>query len=193
MQRNIELPPLHNKRVPEQWKVINKHVDFEGKSVWDIGCGYADLLWCCWRAGAMVIMGVDCDIDTIKYNKQVRTQMGDSESILYIDFCRSEIETLVGTIMDETCEDIILCFSVLPYLDNIPATLQWIHDRSKLALIECQTFGDGPGPAWHKTDDDMRHLLECTGWTSINRIGATYVANRDKWRTIWLCENKEAL
>ncbi len=190
MRREIILPPIHNKRAPAQWEIIDRHVDFEGKSVLDLGCGYADILWRCYRAGAVLITGVDHNTEIINSNKAAKQKLIGAHQALINFYCMS-ISDFIDTAASQIVDDIIICFSILPYLDDVPATLRWIHNHSWQALIEYQTYGDGPGPEWHKTDDDMRRVLEHAGWTSVNRIGATHVAIRDKWRSIWLCENEE--
>lgn len=200
----MELPPLHNSRVPAQWEIISKHVDFAGKTVLDLGCGYADILFRCKEAGARECIGVDSRV----WNKALaRAQSWLFEDIGFADF---DIDRDIDQIpqgpikqADLRSWNVIICFSVLPYLDKAAAVLDWVKAHSEITLIECQYDGDGPGSVpWlsrrlgpdlyeyqkpPKDDYRMRDILAGVGWQSVEPIGKTLVEGRNKWRTIWLC------
>jgi hypothetical protein len=156
----------------------------------DLGCGYADLLWRCWAAGASEVWGLDQDIDIINRNARISAQMNVADPP--VGFICTEIQSYMGLVPTSN-PDVILCFSVLPYLSNIPRVLEWIYNHSHTALIECQLFGDGPGPEWLKTLGDLAALFRDVGWLHIQLLGSTYIPDRDKHRIIWMCENKELL
>ena len=95
--------------------------------------------------------------------------------------------------------DVIICFAVLPYLKYPLTILEWIRERSKVGLIECQYDGDGPGtemrfplginfPSTITDDRMMKYYLSQIGWQSVEAIGKTWVEDRNMYRTIWRCE-----
>ena len=179
--RNITLPPTHNQRAPEQWRIISEHVDFDGKTVLDLGCGYGDLLWRAHRDGAF-ITGIEQNEEAYVFLCRQGFDFGVPRGAWYPD-----IGFIVSANPDWS-NDIAICFSVLPYLDNPTATLHWIRQHSQQALIECQLSGDGPGPDWLKCPQDMRRWLDSIGWQSVERIGETTVEERGTKRGIWLCQ-----
>lgn len=167
---------IHNIRSPEQWEIISRHVDFKDKTVLDLGCGKGDILFRAFDAGATVL-GLDNDISTIEY----------------IDSVRPEIDVIAGDIdflNPSDCQrDIIICFSVLPYLKDVDYGLKWINSYSVVSLIECQYAGDGPGLHFLRGNDDMeRWLLEVGKFKKVQLIGHTLVEGRNKNRFIWMCE-----
>jgi SAM-dependent methyltransferase len=185
--RNITLPPVHNTRAPEQWRIISKHVDFEGKTVLDLGCGYGDLLWRAWAAGCVDSIGID-------HNPELVLELLEREITLAgnVGFSCISIEcAIAGGVLDGSVFgkwDTTICFSVLPYLANPTATLRWIREHSTQALIECQLAGDGPGFDWLESPQDMRRWLDSIGWKSVERIGETVIKDRGAKRGIWLCQ-----
>jgi hypothetical protein len=128
-----------------------------------------------WRAGASSIDGADNNAAVI--------------ASFPLDFIMHDVD--INTVVAANhpgAYDIIICFSVLPYLSDPTATLHWIRNHSNQALIECQYSGDGPGFDWLKDDYDMQRWLEQAGFETIEPIGKTLVKDRDKYRTIWLCQ-----
>lgn len=180
-KRDITLPPVHNTRAPEQWRIISQHVDFEGKTVLDLGCGYGDLLWRTRAAGATSV-GVEIDYNArsaiCRHAESVSVAAPLWNNLHHLDYLED---------MDRRW-DIAICFSVLPYLIDPTATLHWIHQHSTQALIECQLAGDGPGFDWLKSPQDLRRWLDSIGWQSVERIGETVVKDRGAKRGIWLCQ-----
>lgn len=190
----MKLPPIHNSRAPQQWEIISQHVGFAGKTVLDLGCGYGDILFRCRVAGAIEVWGCEQNEIICQYIWQQEKQLRVAQT------------DIAKWILQNTLPlwDIIICFSVLPYLDNAVDTLNWMKAHSEIALIECQYDGDGPGSVpWlsrrvgpdlneyqkpPKDDDQMREILAGIGWQSIEPIGKTLIEDRQKWRTIWLCQ-----
>lgn len=164
---------VHNTRSPEQWQIISKYIYFNGKTVLDLGCGYGDILAFCREAGA-IVTGLERDMMVVvsaqRQHPGLNIRQGLAEFMPFGPF------------------DVIICFSVLPYLAVPFDVLKDIWRNCKQALIECQYAGDGPGFAWLQNDDDMRRWLAEAGWQKIEAIGRTFVEGRDKFRTIWLCE-----
>ena len=168
---------MHNTRSPEQWNIISKHVDFKDKTVLDLGAGYGDLLFKFSEARKIYAV----DKDTFPLHKRI------AESDLRIKIYGGNIDDMCKENPPFGNVDIIICFSVLPYLSHPFTVLEWIKEHSQIALIECQYFTDGPGSELIKNDNDMRALLSSVGWQSIEAIGKTLVEGRNKYRTIWRC------
>jgi SAM-dependent methyltransferase len=165
---------IHNYRSPEQWAIISQHIDFQGKTVLDIGCGKGDILSRASKAGATTVTGID----------------KDEENVEYIRNSRSEIEIIatdVGFLGPWPKVDIAICFSVLPYLKCPLNVLQWINHHSNIALIECQYDGDGAGFAFLKENDDMEKWLLEAQFQKVQPIGYTVVLGRNTKRYIWMC------
>lgn len=173
---------VHNIRSPEQWDIIYDHVYFQGKTVIDLGCGKGDIVFRAFDAGAN-IYGVDLDAKNIEYilsvSPHVKVVMNDIETMMRdLDY--------VG-MWDPV--NIIICFSVLPYLKQPGDVLKWINDHSDIALIECQYAGDGPGLDFLSGNDDMKEwLLQVGGFKEVDVIGHTLVEGRNKKRFIWRCQ-----
>lgn len=162
---------VHNVRSPEQWEIISRHIDFKDKTVLDLGCGKGDILIRAFEAGALVA-GVDWDKSNLC---DIPTEMMAIED---------DIETL-----GHPRVNIIICFSVLPYLNNPERMLSLINYRSDVALIECQYAGDGPGLSFLTGNDAMREWLLAAGkFEKVQPIGHTLVEGRNKNRFIWRCE-----
>jgi SAM-dependent methyltransferase len=166
---------IHNTRSPEQWEIISRHVDFKGKTVLDLGCGKGDILFRAFEAGAQVT-GIDNNPEQIRYIKDAMPEVNVAVDDIAFMIMQSKV-------------DIIICFSVLPYLKLPSNMLLWINFHSDVALIECQYAGDGPGLSFLKGNNDMRAwLLEAGQFEKVQVIGHTFVEGRNKNRFIWMCE-----
>lgn len=171
----------YNSRAAEMWNIISDSVDFEGKSVLDLGCGGGDMLIYSYYAGAEKIKGIDEDDRIISDTRhRIDSTIPNSEIILSID----DIETM--KIRDY---DIILCFSVLPYLSKPEKMLEKIRNHSKVALIECQYAGDGFGFEEINNNRTMLSWLLQIGWNRVTNLGYTDVRIRNAKRTIWRCRD----
>ena len=171
------LPPIHNTRSPQQWDIISKHVDFKDKSVLDLGCGYGDILFRCWQAGARC-KGLESDINVFN---DVISRSPDYDIILL----HWDLEDYIKD--NPKRYDITICFSVLPYLRQPFSVLEWMQSQSKVSLIECQYAGDGPGFGMIQNDENMADWLRLAGWQSVEPIGYTMVKEGRFKRTIWCC------
>ena len=166
---------IHNTRSSEQWRIISSLVGFQDKIILDLGCGKGDILTFAAEAGAYSA-GVDNDRSNIDYIKSTYPE---------IEAIYEDIDRLLAWPQS----DIVICFSVLPYLPRPEHTLQWINIHSEVSLIECQYAGDGPGFDFLKTNDDMeKWLLSAGQFSEVKAIGYTLVEGRDKRRYIWMCE-----
>lgn len=165
------MTPIHNTRSPQQWEIISKYINFKDKTVIDLGCGKGDLLYRCRRMGALCL-GLDKNRTKFPYPR-----------IPGPDFAVFDLEKSLNVLSGSY--NVSILFSVLPYLSNPIAVLEWMRDHSEIALIEIQQKGDGPGTLEGK--EEIRDYL--TGaFPSVECIGST-IAKKDKdyERFIWLC------
>lgn len=162
---------LGNTRAPEQFRQIVKAIDLRDRKVFDLGAGYGDLAWALQQIGATVTC---VDVDPTMTMKLL-------ERGLHV--FTQDVEEFV-TWYDAM--DVVVCFSVLPYLQNPQMFLQRLRLRANVLLLECQYHGDGPGLAQIENDADMKFWLEFLDWKP-KIIGKTFVPGRDLWRTIWMC------
>lgn len=174
----------HNQRSEEMWKFISKNVDFNDKRVLDLGCGYGDFSFYAWMEGAISVLSVDNNGDILIYAIETRAKYFQGSLILFTHF---DVEKIWGT-FNKPVVDIAMCFSVLPYLKDHEAFLRNVREHCEVLLLEVQYYGDGPGPAWLRTDEDMKDLLARVGWNEYRIIGGTTVEERNTYRPIWLCK-----
>lgn len=175
----------HNTRAAQQWEIISRAVDFRGKRVIDLGCGYGDLVYRAMTADAEYVRGVDKDLSPIP-----ERQLWDDERTLRASFELIDLDEFVAGGWGFTPPfDVAVCMSVLPYLRDLRAALGWMAARFPTSIIECQYWGDGPGPAFIRSDDDMRELLR-RSWAYVEMLGGTFVKDRGAIRSIWLCEDQ---
>ncbi len=170
-----------NTRAEQQFKILAQRVSFEDRGVIDFGCGYGDLLYLIKQAGANTI-GVN------KSSEELKAAIGKGLVALYEDLDKTFASASDG--IEETfCpHDIGICFSVLPYLKDPIPLLFYMFEECTISFIECQYAGDGPGFDCLKNDEDMENWLKTVGWLDVKAIGKTYISDRDKWRTIWMCQ-----
>lgn len=173
----------YNKRFPEMWKILTRHIDFEGKTLLDVGCGYGDLIIAAYEQGATVY-GMDRSDSVISYllgNNSNRIKTGKFTVIQH------DINLFLSVTNEEDDKfDILTCFSVLPYLQSPKQILRNFSEVAKVVIIECQYYGDGPGLSWIRDDTDMSMLLQDI-WPNVRKIGQTFIENRNRYRGIWIC------
>ena len=175
-----------NKRAEEMWSYISSSVDFEDKQVLDLGCGSGDFLTRALHSGASYVLGVERDYVVSSW-ADARLQ-SDGWSLDKYAIGVDDIDSIV--MKDDKGYkgfDIIMCFSVLPYLDSPGNAMFWIKNNCDIALIECQYHGDGPGPEFIKNDSDMKSRILGIGWGKAEKIGWTDVKIRPAKRSIWKC------
>jgi len=165
-----------NVRSPMQWEIVSKVIDFQDLEVADLGCGYCDLLLNIQAAGASVAHGVEHDPD-IAQEARSRCE-GTGITIFEAD--------LVAWLRECQVYDVLICFSVLPYLPDMESALALLYQKGRQVLIECQYRGDGPGSILGDSHMQWRLLRY---WDSVRKIGTTLVEIRNCERSIWLCED----
>lgn len=165
---------MHNDRFPQQWEIITRAVDVKGKDVLDLGSGYGDMVKAMHAAGANVV-GIEGD--PIVFELATRDGHGGV-------MVNTTIESFTAAFDDHNW-DIIVCFSVLPYILDEESLLFWIASHvNDCALLEIQLKGDGPGE--YVDDDDIKETLE-RHFINVVPIGKTLVPYRNMYRTIWKC------
>ena len=184
----MNTPPDQNTRAEAMWRIISQEVDFRKQRVIDLGCGTGDFLWRVYVAGAEIVIGVDnkekVEPIFVDDREDPDGMMPAVNGVFNWDINKMIYETPSNYIMTF---DIVFCFSVLPYLDTIPATLQWMSSNFPLCLIEAQ-YDPEPYNVGIASDIGMAQLLVNNGFSDVKPIGKTYVDIRDTWRTIWRCE-----
>ncbi len=180
----MNIPPDQNTRAEAMWRVISQRVDFRNKRVIDLGCGTGDFLWRAYVSGAKTTHGVDIDPAICKLES---VWLQDEGCLVEVPNIKIDINSWVKQEDRKWSYDIAFCFSVLPYLDDIPATLQWMADTFPLCLIEAQYYPEPYHIKKINSDRGMVQLLVNNGFTNAEPIGKTYVEIRDLYRTIWMC------
>jgi SAM-dependent methyltransferase len=161
-----------NTRSPAQWAAMRDALDWKGKWVLDVGCGYGDLLLFAREAGAHVF-GVDHNEEVVK------AATGRGLPVVCADINEYMERGEYG--------HVVFCFSVLPYND-CDRTLANLAKIADVAFIEVQLLGDGPG--YFASEDQLRETLEGY-WDDVTRVGETQVQIRNTIRAIWMCRKGE--
>jgi SAM-dependent methyltransferase len=166
------------------WHIIHDKVIWTKKTVVDLGCGAGDMLWRAWDAGANRVDGIDLDKRMLKYAEDRHKQHGYQPPRAKIFFGCVDLSKHYFRI---PTSDIVICFSVLPYIHGRHELLDQMSRRHDTAFIECQYWGDGPGPSDITTQNDMRELLR-RYWKKVEWCGATTVKGGIAKRDIWRCQ-----
>lgn len=165
-----------NSRAQKQFEILTKKVDFLNKTVIDLGCGHGDILFMSSISGASSCVGVDYNQSIVNQNKLKNT--GN------VSFVHQSIEEFIAK-NASAYFDVSVCFSVLAYLSSPESVVNWMKSHSKIAFIESQYNGDGPGFLQIHNDYQMQKWIGSGDW-----IGETYIEGRDRWRSIWMIINE---
>jgi SAM-dependent methyltransferase len=172
---------VYNSRSPDQWRLIETVADhWENQKVVDLGCGAADILGMAHAKGAH-IYGVDHSLELVP------PELARAERAVFMEKYIEDFIAWWDVDNGSSQFDYGICFSVLPYLDDTEAVLEWMTRNVRVAFIECQYRGDGPGYPHIRNDADMRGWL-MSFWRTPLPIGETEVKDRGVTRTIWRCE-----
>lgn len=160
------------------WRQIEESTDFNKKKVLDLGGGYCDLAIFANKAGARVMVVEKDPMVAERATKHIK----DSGAQAVIQ--QRDIEEFVRK--QRSGWDVIICTSVLPYLEHPDRTMEWMAQHAPISIVEHQYAGDGPGPTWIQDDSDMETWLKHF-WPNVQRIGETHVIERGATRTLWKC------
>lgn len=191
----MQIPKDVNTRAEAMWRIISREVDFRNKRVIDFGCGTGDFLWRAYVAGAEHIYGIDKKGLTIHIKEIMASTYINNEDQFEdgngaITYVHADILKLPQKTFKRYNADIAFCFSVLPYLGDISATLEWLFENFALCLIEAQ-YEPEPYNIGVASDTEMASLLTNNGFNHVKPLGFTYVEIRDAKRTIWLCSKEK--
>ena len=172
------------------WQIICPWVDFSKKYVLDLGCGHGDILrkirlddrQDTSRTG---LWGIDIEYPGEWHSGHSTYVSQDINK--WVESNKSFPDT-----NDWERADIAMCFSVLSYLNDIPATLKWMANNFELSLIEAQYIPEIPNIGV-SSDVDMKKLLLDNNFSDVLPLGMTIVENSldadvQIRRTIWMCK-----
>lgn len=182
----MKIPDDVNTRAESMWRIISQRVDFRGKSVIDLGCGHGEMLWRAYIAGAKNVTGFDIN----------HSNMPDYLSTFYPDefhFVSGNLNTIInGAYPWYDLDDIAICFSVLPYLDNPFEFATWMAKTFSECLIEVQYYPEPYNIGDNiRSDKDMYYWLGECGFATVIPLGKTDIEIRSTFRTIWYCTKEE--
>lgn len=194
MIHKSSLPPEdHNTRAKEMWRIISQEVDFRHKRVVDLGCGTGDFLWRAYEAGADQVVGIDksekIGVLPQEYTRMLKPNIKRFGAIGVCAWDLNDFFAITPKDNKNPIYDIAMCFSVIPYLDDPRAFMNWMANSFPISLIEVQ-YTKEPYNIGKANDSQMAQLLIDCGFNTTTPIGSTYVAipSRNTWRTIWRCE-----
>lgn len=169
---------LDTSRHIRRWRAIREYVG--AGSLLDLGCADGD--FCLFAASERMdsvipIVAVDKDPKAIARAEKV---------------CRGlEIELHTTDIMDigDFMFDTVLLLSTWAYVFNrrfaaARLLLKRITEQCGQLIFETQIYGDGPGPSFLRTDQDVYEMLN--GYGNVERLAQIPIMGRNAARSIWL-------
>ncbi len=184
-------------RVGRRWRMVlgalgavtNCNVPLKGKTFLDLGCFQGDFVALAASEG-MTAFGVDSGGFRSGENS---IQIGRD---IWKDFPFGEVTLFQSDIVEfpNFDKDVVMMFSTWPYILQqhgrpvAEALLSMIIEQAGVFFFETQLAGDGPGPTFLKTDDDVAILLMNLGARQMQRVGTIPVTNRPASRTVWKVE-----
>lgn len=189
----------HNKRADDMWDFIEPllarlaghkrlrsepHKRLAGMNVIDLGIGYGDFMLKALASGADYVWGVDKDKYNIEFasSRILRAGYNGYFNIFEADLNKKSHQSMIF----QRSFDIGICTSVLPYLDWPQDLLFMMSKYCTMSIVECQYFGDGPGPEYLQSDGDMEKWLR-RYWRTVQKIGETHLDIRPASRSVWAC------
>ncbi len=185
-------------RVGRRWRLVlgalgavtNCNLPLKGKTFLDLGCFQGDFVALA-AAEGMRAYGIDSGGFRSGENS---IQIGKA---LWKDFPFGEVNLIKTDIsgVPDAKLDVIMMFSTWPYLVQqhgrtiAEATLRHAIIASDILFFETQLAGDGPGPDFLKTDQDVGQMLErLAAPKGVHPLGTIPVTNRPASRTVWKVE-----
>ena len=186
-------------RVGRRWRLVlgalgavtNCNVPLKGKTFLDLGCFQGDFVGLA-AAEGMKAYGVDSGGFRSGENS---IQIGRA---LWKDFPFGEVNLIVDDVVSFFLPyfkpDVVMMFSTWPYIVQqygrklADSALSVAIREAGVLFFETQLAGDGPGPEFLKTDDDVYDLLTGLGAQSAIPLGTIPVTNRPASRTVWKVE-----
>ena len=172
-------------RVARRWRTVldglgarATGLPLRGKTFLDLGCFQGDFL----DAG-----GFRENENSIEIGKELWNGFPFGE----IHLLQQDISTFPHC---ESCDaqfDVAMMFSTWPYIvqdfGRVKAeqVLSDLIDHSGVLFFETQLAGDGPGPDFLKTDEDVENELMWLGGNEIDALATFEVSGRPGKRTVW--------
>jgi SAM-dependent methyltransferase len=171
---------MEARTIESRWTVISSDLKKSTKHILDIGCFEGDFCPLVARQG-IKYTGWDISQDSIDAAKE---RYGDGnfwvEDVVSEEFLNRRQFGVFDT---------VLMLSIYPYLVIqssrvvVNRLLEQIIDSGAALYFETQLYGDGPGPSFFNTDDDVKKFLSALG--DVKRLDTFQVLGRDATRTIW--------
>jgi len=175
-------PVYFNQRAPEMWHIIKKTIPQNIDSIMDLGAGHCDL-------AIRFMMDKRCIGLLVEKDEQLKKDMTFTMANIPGGVDSHFIGDSIEQVIKEDIKiDIMICCSVLPYLDTSlrKRVVEYMVRNSKISYIEIQYEGDGPGQM--KNESIAHNFLIGCGFTTVEVIGETFVETRNKYRQIWKCK-----
>src|SRR3972149_633004 len=181
---------ISHRGIDIRFDLMNKHLDFSGKTVLDIGCNVGKFCFLANKAGAKCI-GIDIDADSINVaNAYKKSNKLNNINFHNLSFDKQSIDFLIQTYGQF---DVILILSVNHWL------LYQYGDREYIwNLLNCltgnklQTIVYEPSTSSHacfpeevKTQNIVE-FFQKLGCFSYQKIGSTYAQNNKHFRQLWI-------
>ena len=184
-------------RVGRRWRMVlgalgavtNLSLPLKGKTFLDLGCFQGDFVALA-AAEGMRAYGVDSGGFRSGENS---IQIGKA---LWKDFPLGEINLFQQEIVSFLTfeQDVVMMFSTWPYILQeygrtvADSVLYAVIRDAGIFFFETQLAGDGPGPAFLNSDDDVYDFLMSLGAQKVTALGTIPVTNRPASRTVWKVE-----
>ena len=167
----VELSPDTSRHL-RRWVAIRNHL---GNTLLDLGCAEGDFCLFALSESREKIVAVDHNLEVLNTAQEI---------------C-SDIECYHGDIVEwvDFSFDTVLLLSTWPYIvqkygrDSAEDLLDRICKEAGQLIFETQLAGDGPGPDFFQTDEDVFNLLGRFG--SVDLLCRLFVHGRDATRSVW--------
>jgi hypothetical protein len=180
-------------RVARRWRAVlwalgaagNCTLPLRGKTFLDLGCFQGDFVALA-AAEGMNAVGIDRGGFRTGEDSIAIGQMA------WADFPFGQI-TLANLDIDECSyeSDVAVMFSTWSYvvkdhgLARAEEVLAKVIAEAGVLFFENQLYGDGPGPEFLKTDEDIRTMLHRLGGSTVKALATFPVTGRPGSRTVW--------
>lgn len=184
-------------RVGRRWRMVlgalgavtNCNMPLKGKTFLDLGCFQGDFVALA-AAEGMTAYGVDSGGFRSGENS---IQIGNA---LWKDFPFGKVGLIQWDIAKFAIGivDVAMMFSTWPYIveqygrTEAESVLRMAIKGAGVFFFETQLAGDGPGPDFLKTDEDVALMLMRLGAHTAIALGTIPVTNRPASRTVWKVE-----
>ena len=171
---------VHRPDSVKRWEMISQHMDFNGKTVLDLGCATGYFSFQAAKSGAVSVVGVDHDPKAI----EVCRVAAEVFNVKNVEFECKTAGVLIGRQFD-----VAFAMAVLNWMGktNAGLWLAWARGNIETLWAEVPVRGDGLGGAnWLRDEVDVkRWLLRFFG--NVEAVGRVETRNTRKARTLYRC------